>query len=314
MGTLNAMPEVSVVIATYNRGALLERALESVFGQTFGDYEVVVADDGSTDDTQERLRKHGSRVRVLRLEHRGRPSTVRNSAIEKASGRFLAFLDSDDAWAPEKLERQVGLMRRDPELVLCYTDTGFVDENGGFLYLHSRRERPATGRVLNALLQRNFIALSTALARTDAVRSVGGFEESLRMAEDWCLWLRLSVKGRVGFVNERLCTNTVGHQEMTGDKAALFEDALRALDIIQAELPPESKENRAGLGRGRARMASMLARSYLFSGRAGDARRLYAKALANDPLRVEALPFYVLSLLGPRPAAALKALKRGVGG
>jgi hypothetical protein len=308
------MPEVSVIIATYNRGALLERALESVFGQTFGDYEVVVADDGSTDDTQERLRKHGSRVRVLRLEHQGRPSRVRNRAVENASGRFLAFLDSDDAWAPEKLERQVDLMLREPEVVLCYADTAFVGEDGRFLYLHSRRERPASGRVLHNLLQRNFIALSTAMARTDAVRSVGGFEESLTMAEDWCLWLRLSAMGRVAFVNERLCTNAVGHQEMTGDKAALFEDALRALDIIQAELPRESQEHRVSLNRGRARMASMLGRRYLFSGRAADARRLFARALADDLLRVEALPFYVLSLLGPRPAAALKALKRVVVG
>jgi len=305
------MPEVSVVIATYNRGALLERALDSVLGQTFRDYEVVVADDGSTDDTEERLKKYGSGVRVLKLEHDGRPSRVRNRAIREASGAFLAFLDSDDAWAPEKLERQVGLMRRDPGLVLCYTDTGFVDEGGRFLFLHSSRERPASGRVLTALLQRNFIALSTALARADAVRSVGGFEPSLRMAEDWCLWLRLSAKGGVAFVNERLCTNTVGHQEITGDKAALFEDALRALDLVGAELTPESGEHVAGLRRGRARMASMLARNYLFSGRAGDARRLYSKALADDPLRVEALPFYALSLLGPRPAAALRALKRG---
>jgi len=307
------MPEVSIVIAAYNRGALLERALDSVFGQTFGDYEVVVADDGSADDTLERLKKRGSRVRVLQLEHRGRPSFARNRAIEKVSGRFLAFLDSDDAWAPEKLERQVGLMRREPELVLCYTDTRFVDANGRSLYLQSSRERPGSGDALNALFERNFIALSTALARTDAVRSVGGFEESLRMAEDWCLWLRLAAKGRVGFVNELLCTNTVGHQEMTGDKTALFEDALRALDIVRAELPPGQRKRLAGLGRGRARMASMLARSYLFSGRAGDARRLYSRALADDPLRVEALPFFVLSLMGPRPAAALRALKRGAG-
>jgi glycosyltransferase involved in cell wall biosynthesis len=306
------MPEVSVIIATYNRGALLEHALESVFGQTFGDYEVVIADDGSTDDTLERLKKYGSRVRVLCLEHQGRPASARNCAIEEASGRFLAFLDSDDLWAPEKLERQVGLMREDPELVMNYTDTAFADEGGHFLYLHSRRERPGSGRVLDALLQRNFIALSTALARRDVVRSVEGFEESLRLAEDWCLWLRLSAKGRVAFINERLCTNRVGHQEMTGDKAALFEDALRALDIIEAEFPSELREHRASLRRGRARMMSMLARNYLFSGRAGDARELYSKTLANDPLRVEALPFYVLSLLGPRPAATLKALKRGV--
>jgi glycosyltransferase involved in cell wall biosynthesis len=306
------MPEVSVVIATYNRGALLERALDSVFGQTFEDYEVLVADDGSTDDTPERLKKHRSRVRVLQLEHQGRPARVRNRAIQEASGKYLAFLDSDDLWAPEKLERQVGLMRQDPELVLCYTDSVVEDENGRFLHVHSRRERPRRGWVLDALLQTNFIPVPTVLARTDLVSSAGGFEESLRMAEDWCLWVRLALKGRIGFVDERLCTIRVGHQTITSDKAALFQDALRAIDIIQAELPAGSRKHRASLRRGRAKMASMLARNYLFSGRAGDARRLYSKTLANDPLRVEALPFYALSLLGARPAVALRALKRGL--
>ncbi|MBN1505083.1 MAG: glycosyltransferase family 2 protein [Candidatus Eisenbacteria bacterium] len=307
------MPEVSVVIATYNRGALVERALDSVFCQTFGDYEVVVADDGSTDGTAERLAKLGSRVRVLRLEHQGRPSLARNRAVEKASGRYLAFLDSDDAWEPRKLERQVSLMRADPEVVLCYTDARFVDESRRFLYLQSRRERPAHGWVLGELLERNFVALSSAVAAAEAVRSVGGFEESLRMAEDWCLWLRLSMKGRVAFLNETLCTNTVGHQELTRDKAALFEDAMRALELVRGELPTEPRGLQTALAKGRARLASMLARNYLFTGRAGEARRLYAKALADDPLRVEALPFYVLSLLGRRPAAALRALKRGAG-
>ncbi len=304
------MPEVSVVIATYNRGALLDRALDSVLGQTYADYEVIVADDGSTDGTPERMSKRGPRVRVLELEHRGRPSFARNRAMEKASGEFLAFLDSDDVWEPRKLERQVDMMRRQPELVFCYTDTRFVDAGGRFLYLQSRRERPGSGDALNALFERNFVALSTALARTDAVRSAGGFEESLRMAEDWCLWMRLAAKGRVGFVNEVLCTNTIGHQEMTGDKAALFEDALRALELVRGELSSEGRRMPAGFARGRARIASMLARSRLFSGQAAEARKLYSMALADDPLRFEAAPFYLLSLLGPRPAAALRAIKR----
>jgi glycosyltransferase involved in cell wall biosynthesis len=304
------MPEVSTIISTYNRGALLEQALDSVFSQSFRDYEVVIADDGSTDETLKRLETYGSRVRVLSLEHTGQPSVVRNRAIEAASGRFLAFLDSDDLWAPEKLALQVALMREDPELVMSYTDTAFVDARGRFLYLHSRRERPSTGRVFGRLLQRNFIALSTAMARSDVVRAVGGFEESLTMAEDWCLWLRVSTRGNVGFIADRLCTNRVGERAMTGDKAALFEDCLRALDLIEQEFPRELNDHRAGLAKGRARMMSMLARNYLFSGRAGDARVLYSKTLSNDPLRIEAIPFYALSLLGPRPAKMLKNVKR----
>jgi hypothetical protein len=97
---------------------------------------------------------------------------------------------------------------------------------------------------------------------------------------------------------------------MTGDKAALFEDCLRALDLIEQEFPRELNDHRAGLAKGRARMMSMLARNYLFSGRAGDARVLYSKTLSNDPLRIEAIPFYALSLLGPRPAKMLKNVKR----
>jgi len=308
------MPEVSVVIATYNRGALLDRALDSVLGQTFGDYEVVVADDGSSDDTLERLKKHGSRVRVLKLEHQGRPSRVRNRAIRETTGRFLAFLDSDDVWAPRKLERQVELMHRDPGLVMCYTKSVL---EGGQRRLPVRRGRPAkprSGWVLAALLETNFIPVPTVLAKTEEVLSVGGFEESLRMAEDWCLWVRLSARGRVGFVDEALCTIGVGHTAITDDKAELFREALRAIEIMEAESPPGLAEHRASLRRGRARMMSMLGRNYLFSGRAAEARTLYSATLANDPLRVEAFPFYCLSLFGPRPAAALRALKRAICG
>ena len=122
-------PRVSVIIAVYNGAATIDRALESVFAQTFSDYEIVVVNDGSTDDTASVLSRHADRIRVITQTNRGL-SAARNAGARASSGEYLAFIDDDDEWMPAKLARCVPILDADPECALVYTLALKVDPNG----------------------------------------------------------------------------------------------------------------------------------------------------------------------------------------
>jgi glycosyltransferase involved in cell wall biosynthesis len=306
------MPEVSVIIATYNRGPLLEEALNSVLSQTYTDYEVIVVDDGSTDDTPQRLLKYGERLKVLSLEHTGKPSVARNAAAATASGNLLAFLDSDDIWMPTKLEQQVAFLHSNPSFVMCYCDATFLSEDGRLLGRQSHRERLRSGWVLRYLLLGNFVPFSTVMVQKKVVEEVRGFEEWLTICEDWHLLLKISSKGEVGLLREPLCQIRVHPQGMTSDKIFLFEEAIRAIEDLARTLPEASEKYASYVRRGRARMLSMLGRNYLFRGDTAEARRLFWKALADSPLRLDTMPFLALACLGRRPVLALRSLKKAL--
>ncbi len=304
------MPEVSVIIATYNRGPFLEEALESVLSQTYRDYEVIVVDDGSTDDTPERLLKYSDKIKVLRIDHTGKPSIARNVALAQASGRLLAFLDSDDLWLPAKLERQVRFLQANPFCIMCYCDATFRGEDGRILYTQSERERMRSGHVFGHLLLGNFIPLPTVVVRKDVVQDVGGFEEWLTISEDWHLWVKVAAKGNVGLVDEALCEIRVLPQGITSDKMFLFAEAVKAIDDLENRFPETSGKYRLYARRGKAKMLSMLGRNYLFKGDTAEARRLFSRALASSPLRLDALAFYVFACLGRRQVLTLRSLKK----
>lgn len=306
------MPGVSVIIATYDRGSLLEETLASVMSQTYTDYEIIVADDGSTDDTLKRLEKYGDRVRVLPLAHSGRPSVARNAAVRIATGKFLAFLDSDDTWLPTKLESQVGLLEQHPSFVMSYCDSVFVSENGAEIGRHSRRERQHSGRVFGELLLGNFIPLPTVVARREVVTEVGAFEEWLTIGEDWNLWLKLSARGEVGLVRIPLCRIRVHRNAITCNRLLLFSDAVKVLEDVERRFPVEYGRNRSKAGRGKAKMLFMLGRNYLFLGETSEAKRLFSVTLRNNPLRLDVIPFFLLAVLGGRIVLALRSLKKAI--
>jgi len=306
------MVGVSVIIPTYNRGSLLEEALESALCQTYKSYEIIVADDGSTDDTLPRLERFGDRIQILTLAHSGRPAVARNAAIASARGEYLAFLDSDDRWAPTKLQSQISVLERDSALVMCYTDAEFFDEKGRVLGKQSENLRLRKGRVFKHLLLVNFVPFSSVVARKSAVLEVGGFEQWLTRSEDWNLWLKLSTRGEIGLIPASLCQIRYHSSTLTADKMALFSDAIRMLDDIERRFPREFAASGMFARRSRAKMLSMLGRNYLFSGDTGQAKRLFWNALSNFPLRLEIIPFLLLALLGRRVVLTLRSLKKTI--
>lgn len=195
-------PLVSVVIPTYNRRRHLVEAIESVLAQTYQPLELIVVDDGSTDGTQEALSGYGDRVRVLRQENRG-PSAARNWGIAHASGAFVAMLDSDDLWHPRKIEKQMAVMQEKPEVGLVFCRLTHLDQTTGRSSIN-RYPPDLRGDLRRRLLERNYIANSSVLVRKACFEKVGGYDETMKWAEDWDLWIRISRYFQFDFVDEPL--------------------------------------------------------------------------------------------------------------
>lgn len=201
-------PLVSVCIGTYNREATLRECLESVFAQTYPNLEVVVADNASTDRTVEILKGHGGRIRLIqRAENSGMCSTTRNLAVRAATGTYVAFLDSDDSWHPEKIARQVAFMRDHPHCPLCHTYCRVMDGNSVEGAIRHEGKVPATGRCFEALLDHCWITISTVLMKRSLYGECGPFTEALpygRLGEDWEFFLKVARAYEIGFLPEVL--------------------------------------------------------------------------------------------------------------
>ncbi len=186
---------VTVVIPTYNSKALIGAAIDSVLRQTYTPVETIVVDDGSTDGTGDWVRDHYSQIKVVRIPNQG-PSAARNQGIDLAAGEYIGFLDADDEWHPEKLQVQVGIMERYPEVGLVATD-----------WIRSRPfaavpdDVPLSWITYKDMLKLNRFQTSTVLMRKSVMDRLEGFDASVDGAEDWDLWLRASAKTRIGKID-----------------------------------------------------------------------------------------------------------------
>ncbi|WP_008317316.1 glycosyltransferase family 2 protein [Leptolyngbya sp. PCC 6406] len=187
------MPEISVIIPTFNAEKTIVETVHSVLSQTFSDFEILVINDGSTDGTLEVLSHiQDPRLAVFTFPNGG-VAVSRNRGIQKSSGRFLTFLDSDDLWTPEKLTEQWATLNNHPEAAVAYSWNDYIDETGKFL--HHGWHPNFTGDVYEALFQRCFIENgSNIMVRRDAVEIVGEFDPTVVPAEDWDFYLRLAEK------------------------------------------------------------------------------------------------------------------------
>ncbi len=219
---MSGLPTVSVIIPSHNCLTWLPRAIASAGPRR--DIEIIVLDDASTDGTAqwlEYLADEDDRVVLLAGQGLG-PSKARNRAIKIARGKYLAFLDADDIWYPGKLTAQLGVHEAWPEVGFSFTDYRHVTETGDdfgncFEYWSSFRRRvgrntapfPLGGDALAVLFAENVVGTSTVMARTDLVRSLGGFSEDMPSAEDWDLWLRLARRAPVMCIPDVMADYTI---------------------------------------------------------------------------------------------------------
>lgn len=190
------MPEVSIIIPLYNQSGYVGEAIQSVLDQTFRDYEVIIVDDGSTDNSPEVVARFGDRVRCIRQENLGLAG-ARNTGIRAAQGELIGLLDADDQWLPNYLETMVSLADNHPEAVLFYCVAQCIDELGNDLPQVIGGPIVAPEDVYWALIQSDFIIPSTVLLRKSIAFDVGLFDQSLRSNEDWDFLLRLLPENKI---------------------------------------------------------------------------------------------------------------------
>ncbi len=203
-------PLITVIIPTYNRAALVAEAIASVLAQSERDFELLIIDDGSTDDTPQVCATFGAKLEYLRQERRG-VSSARNLGIKHAQGRFITFLDSDDLWQKHKLRRQIAWLEAHPEIMLCYTNE--IWNRRGVRVNQKKIHQKAGGWIYPLCLPRCIISPSSVLMRRELFEHVGMFDESLPICEDYDLWLRIAAQYEIGFLDEPLIIKRGGHAD-----------------------------------------------------------------------------------------------------
>ena len=184
-------PLITVVIPTYNRAQFISETIESVLDQTYPNIEIIVIDDGSTDNTEEVVARYVPRVKYVKQKNAERGAS-RNHGLRLADGEFIVFLDSDDLLSPDKIKEDLAIFKRTPSVGLVYTDVLIVDTAGN--PIKPIKRRGYAGKVTEKLLGNNFISIGAHLIRTQLVRDIGGFREERELSgsEDWEMWVRLS--------------------------------------------------------------------------------------------------------------------------
>jgi glycosyltransferase involved in cell wall biosynthesis len=235
----------SVVIPTYNRAGFLKKAMDSVLGQSFGDFELIIVDDGSGDSTSALIEKcEDNRVRYFYQQNRG-PASARNAGLKKERGEYIAFLDSDDWWLQNKLERSRGAIERYPEYSVFHTQEKWF-RNGRVLNQKKIHAKPS-GYIFEECLRLCCVSMSTAVLKREVFETVGFFDEDLPVCEDYDFWLRVSVKYPVCLIDEVLTEKEGGHPDQVSKRfPAMDRFRIKSIaNLIESGALDEGKREKA---------------------------------------------------------------------
>lgn len=302
------MPLISVVIPTYNRADLLPRALRSVLDQTFRDFELIIVDDGSTDNTKEIVdgfRSSFENIIYVSQPNSGQCAYPKNHGIELSKGRFVAFLDSDDEWMPKKLEMQLRVLQKEPDLGFVGCNITVFDNATGETLRTHELDRYVRNDFVEEMLRLNVLTPSAVMVRREVLKDVGVFDTELNVADDLDMWLRISDKYRFGFVPEYLLRYCIHGGSMLGN-LRVKEEALETERIFL--------KHRTRLLRYPSVYRSTLRRlgsKFCATGEPKKGRAYYAEALRSEPGNIKIRFLYLSSyLFGKKMYAAVYTLKR----
>ncbi len=281
-----ADPLLSVVIPAYNRATIVPRAISSVLAQTYQDWELIVVDDGSKDRTDLAVKAFGdSRIRYLRHSQNRGQSAAQNTGIRAARGKYVAFLDSDDEWLPDKLAGDVKAFGATPGAGMAYSGKRLVDESGRVLLVRMPTLR---GRVYEDLLAWDFIGTcSRVTARKDVLDAVHGFDESLVNCQDWDLWVRMAMVAEVAAVDKCVVIRHLGSDHVSGSLRSICDGKMKMIHKHREEMPDGVLGNHLGV-------ASILLMNY----EPARARKLAREALALKFFQPRVFCALTASLLG----------------
>jgi glycosyltransferase involved in cell wall biosynthesis len=219
---MSSRPVVSVIMNCYNSAQYLAESIDSVYAQTFLDWEIIFFDNASTDESPTIARRYDERLKYFRHEQTVPLGHARNLALKKAQGKYIAFLDCDDLWMHYKLSSQVELFEKDSDLGLVFSDAYFFSKSGMSFRIFPKRE-PPQGKIFGALLRRYFLPMPTIIIKRDVLDQVGGwFDERFHMVEDADLFMRIAYYFKVGYVHRVLAKRRMHENSWTFKKKELF--------------------------------------------------------------------------------------------
>ena len=219
-------PAISVIIPTYNRAHMVAEAIETVLNQHLQAYELIIVDDGSTDETQKVLAGYNAAITVIRQANKG-VSAARNQGIQSARGDLIAFLDSDDLWQPGKLACQFEFFQNRPDALICQTEEIWI-RNGKRVNPKKRHRKPS-GDIFAPSLELCLVSPSAVMMRKSLFKKVGLFDETLPACEDYDLWLRVACRYPVTLIDQPLVIKRGGHTDQLSKMESLDRYRIQAL-------------------------------------------------------------------------------------
>ena len=229
MGKGRKKPLISVIIPTYNRGWVLKEAIDSVLAQDFNDFELIVVDDGSDDNTQDILNLYQEDIILYRQENKG-VSAARNRGITMASGQYIAFLDSDDLWLAKKLSKQVAFFESNPGALICQTEETWVRR--GVRVNPKKKHRKFSGMIFQKTLPLCLVSPSAVMIHHGLFEDVGLFDERFPACEDYDLWLRISCRYPIYLIDMPLIIKRGGHEDQLSKAPCLDKFRIQSLEKI----------------------------------------------------------------------------------
>lgn len=220
------MKKISIIIPTYNAAKYLQQAINSALAQTYSKREIIIVDDGSTDSTSQILAEYGSAIRVVHQANQGSAAAC-NAGVAVAQGEYIAFLDADDVWLPEKLARQIEYCGN---IAISHTDSICFGDALPSEIRRSSFEPPYSGRVLKELLIRNFITKSTVLMHRQLFLDLGGFDPSYIAVEDWPFFLKVCAEHDLGYLPEAVVRYRVHKKSKSMEGRKTLADHLRIIN------------------------------------------------------------------------------------
>ena len=243
------MPKVSVIIPTYNRENFIIETIQSVLNQTYKDFEIIVVDDGSTDNTKKRLESFRSKIKLIEQKNSER-AVARNNGVKNSSSEYIAFLDSDDLWIEDKLEKQTAVLDTKKDTILVYGQSLRINENAKEVKTAKRQTEGYSGNIFEQLLMRNCIVSATPMIRRKYFEMTTGFQTKHIPYEDWELWLRFSLLGNFYFLNKPLSYYRVHPQQSVKlASAKKIEEVTLSLLEDSFKLKKLSKKNKKQISR-----------------------------------------------------------------
>ncbi|MFN3531871.1 MAG: glycosyltransferase family 2 protein [Candidatus Brocadia sp.] len=284
---------VSVILPTYNCAPFLPDSLGSVLSQAYDFYEIIVVDDGSTDNTKEVLKPFMQRIKYIHLEqNRGLPN-ARNIGIQSAQGKYIAFLDADDLWLPEKLQTDVNYFDQHPEVSMLYSRHINIDEKGYALGGERKKRLPSGNIFIRLFSEQNFIIASSVVVRKEVFEAAGLFDEQLINCQDWDMWLRITFYFKAAGINKPLVKYRHNPRSLSKNRDNVLKYQKEVIDKTYAAF----KDTMCGMSEKlyKKRLASHYAkvgRYYLRMGNKTMANENFRLSLKYNPLNFRTLRYY----------------------